>query len=110
MTDRKKSPKPADRSSQAKRRKGDSSKPGRSTPKDERFRARKASPDDPIYTRGFVIGGRYSRRSSKDTPSGSGERRASSWNRRSQRSDRPVGGQVAWRRAQARGTRRGGAA
>ncbi len=74
MADRKKSPKPADRSSGAKRRKGDSSKAGRSTPKDERFRARKASPDDPIYTRGFVIGGRYSRRSSVDSPGGSGKK------------------------------------
>ena len=74
MTDRKKSPKPADPPTRAKRRKGESSKPGRSTPKDERFRAREAPPDDPIYTRGFVIGGRYPRRSSKDTPGGSEEK------------------------------------
>ncbi len=74
MTDRKRSSKPTDRFSQAKRRKGDPSTAGTPTPKDERFRARKASPDDPIYTRGFVIGGRYPRRSSKDTPSGSGKK------------------------------------
>lgn len=28
---------------------------------------KEASPDDPIYTRGFMIGGRYLRKSSKDT-------------------------------------------
>ena len=30
-----------------------------------------ASPDDPIYTRGFVIGGRYSRRSRRTRGEGS---------------------------------------
>ena len=36
--------------------------------KGKRLSIREASPDDPIYTRGYVIGGRHSRSSSKPTP------------------------------------------
>ena len=44
----------------------DTSTTGKPTPKGKGFSIKKASPDAPIFTRGFVSGGCYTRRSSKD--------------------------------------------
>ena len=38
----------------------------KSNPEERSFVIRKAAPDDPIFTRGFIIGGRYPRRRSHD--------------------------------------------
>ena len=42
------------------------SKTGKVTPKERESLIRKALPDDPIFSRGFVLGGRYPRRTPKD--------------------------------------------
>lgn len=40
------------------------------TQKRRRFTIRKAAPDDPIYTRGWVVGGVYPRPAAQRTPPG----------------------------------------
>ena len=50
---------------------GDTSKTRTKIQKGARSLHRQASPDDPIYTRGFSIGGRYSRSSWRKKASGS---------------------------------------
>ena len=44
------------------------SKTGRKTQREGLSWIKEASPDDPIYTRGYMIGGKRSRTSLKDTP------------------------------------------
>ncbi len=46
----------------------DTTTTGQPIRKGKRFSINRASPDDPIFKRGFVIGGRYSSTSSKGSP------------------------------------------
>ncbi len=63
--------KPARRRKTKRPEKGGTSKTRQQTQRVPKYSAPEASPNDPIYTRGFVIGGRYSRRSRRTRGEGS---------------------------------------
>ena len=52
----------------------DPSSTGQPTQKKKRFLIRKASPDSPIFQLGYVIGGRYSKRTPAKKPTDGGSK------------------------------------